>query len=91
MLNIVVFDIYFSGEHRGALANAIIYFALLLIILWINKEAVIETFKSLSSKSITNSILPLKLKNNWMKIGFAVFIMIVLFVFDQMMVRLLGY
>lgn len=91
MLNIVVFDIYFLGEHRGALANAIIYFALLLIILWINKEAVIETFKSLSSKSITNSILPLKLKNNWMKIGFAVFIMIVLFVFDQMMVRLLGY
>ena len=37
MANVIVFDIFFLDKY-GALASAILYFAMLLIILYINKE-----------------------------------------------------
>jgi hypothetical protein len=90
MLNIVVFDIFFLGEHKGALANAILYFLLLIIILIINKDAIRLIFNNLSNKSISNP-LKIRSKNSLKKIGLVLFTMLILFFIDQLFVRLLGY
>lgn len=52
LMNVILQDIFY-GVHVGALKAAILYQVLILIIFWMNKEKMIEAFKSLlSSKKI---------------------------------------
>lgn len=46
LVNVIIQDIYF-GVHLGALKAAILYQLLLLIILWLNKEKLIDSIKKL--------------------------------------------
>ena len=69
MLNIVVFDIFFLGKHKGALQ---------------------QVFKALKMKGIVNS-LNIKSKIDLKKIGLVLLLLGILFVFDQLLMRLLGY
>jgi hypothetical protein len=46
LVNVILQDIYF-GVHFGALKAAILYQFLILIILWLNKDMVIQSIKSL--------------------------------------------
>jgi len=55
LMNVILQDIFY-GVHVGALKAAILYQVLILIILWMNKEKMMEAFKSLlSSKKIQQS------------------------------------
>ena len=63
LVNIILQDIYF-GVHSGALKAAIIYQILILIILWLNKEKLINSIKTLlesKKKDTSKSKLALKL------------------------------
>lgn len=46
LVNVILQDIYF-GVHVGALKAAILYQLLILIILWLNKDNVIQSLKNL--------------------------------------------
>jgi hypothetical protein len=46
LVNVILQDIYFE-VHYGALKAAILYQSLILIILWLNKEKVIQSIKAL--------------------------------------------
>jgi hypothetical protein len=63
LVNIILQDIYF-GVHSGALKAAIIYQILILIILWLNKEKLINSIKTLlefKKKDTSKSKLALKI------------------------------
>ncbi|PWH82858.1 hypothetical protein DIS18_11560 [Algibacter marinivivus] len=45
LLNIIIFDIIFLPDY-GALASATIYFSLLILVLYLNKERLINAYKS---------------------------------------------
>ncbi|MCB4800288.1 hypothetical protein [Neotamlana laminarinivorans] len=52
LVNVIFQDIYF-GVHLGALKAAIIYQLLILIILWLNKEKLINSIKTLLTSNKT--------------------------------------
>jgi uncharacterized membrane protein (UPF0127 family) len=86
MTNVIVFDIFFLDKY-GALASATIYTIMLFIILYLNKNEVIEAFKNLTKKD--ESDIPLN-----QKIGlfaFSVLFMAIIFGIDQLIVNLLGH
>ncbi len=83
--NIIVFDaIFFDDGNYGALASAIVYFSLLCITLFINKENVIKSVKTLLSSSV---VVSHKLKYY----ALAIFIALLFFVLDQFLVNLFGH
>lgn len=85
MINIIVFDILFL-DIKDALANAIIYFLMLLYILYFNKVKVTNAFNNLtattSDKKATN---PFK----WQRLAAVLCIMALIFGIDQFFVNLI--
>ena len=87
MINVIVFDIFFLDEY-GALASAIIYFIMLLIILWINKEKVSSMIKTLTHFDSKPKTSP---KEKIVKCLFILLIIAVIFTTNQLLVSWLGY
>ncbi len=56
LLNIIVFDIIFLPDH-GALSSAILYFSLLLLVIYFNKNKLIEALKKLIKVSANEAKL----------------------------------
>ncbi|MBL7920215.1 MAG: hypothetical protein JNJ40_07855 [Bacteroidia bacterium] len=89
IINIVVFDIIFLDKY-GALASALIYFAMLLFILFFNKERVVMAFRSLTNFSSTSDYdKDVKLKVY--KLLSVVIVFALLFFLDQVVVNLIGH
>ncbi|MEM6299405.1 MAG: hypothetical protein AAF740_12020 [Bacteroidota bacterium] len=77
LVNVILQDIYF-GVHLGALKAAILYQGLILIILWLNKERLIQSInKLLLSPSIKQNRTKL-----FIKIGIAFGLFLVLRLFE---------
>ena len=87
MVNVIIFDIFFLDEY-GALASAIIYFIMLLIILWINKENIMKVIKTLTK---FDRIMKTSIKEQIVKYSYVLLIIIVIFTFNQLLVNWLGY
>ena len=87
LVNVIVFDIFFLDKY-GALASAIIYFLMLLVITYINKTKIRNAFKAL-----THSDVVIKTSHEETIIKFAIVILIILIVFviNQLLVASLGY
>lgn len=80
IINIIVFDIVFLDVYP-ALANALIVFTMLLIILNYNKEKVLEVFKGLTNFPEKSKI---QLKRRFLTIAITVVIIILIFAFDSL-------
>ncbi len=87
MVNVIVFDIFFLDKY-GALASAIIYLTMLIIILWINNAKIIKVIKTLThfDRNIKTSI-----KEKIIKFSCVLLIIVVVFTFNQLVVSWLGY
>lgn len=73
LVNVILQDIFYN-VHRGALAAAIIYQILILIILWLNKDKLLKSLKILlESKKIEQTKLKLFLK---LSIAFILFVIL---------------
>lgn len=83
LVNIIVFDAVFF-ETYGALASAAIYFILLLLVLYLNKEKVIAAFNELIKKTNTQKL-------NFKTILIVGTIVAVIFGLEQILVNLLGH
>lgn len=86
MINILVFDVIFLDTY-GALASATIYTLLLLVIVWLNRESVLEAFRALTSAA-----------SEWPPTGqrlrivvVALVVMGLVFAVDQTLVNLFGH
>ena len=86
MVNIIIFDVIFLDVYP-ALANAIIIFLMLLLILFFNKGIIIEASKRLIN-SPTNSKVPLKRK--FFAIGITIIVIFLIFSFDSLIEYWLG-
>ncbi len=87
MINVIVFDIFFLDKY-GALASAILYFIMLLIILYINKTKIMKAIKALTS---FDEIEKTSIKEKAIKFSFALLIILVVFAFNQFLVSWIGY
>ncbi|MGB5820969.1 MAG: hypothetical protein WBG90_15895 [Saonia sp.] len=88
MVNIIMFDIFFLDSKR-ALVNAIIYFLLLNLVLYFNKEKVFKSLKVLTSKLLT--VKDAKgFKFGILNILIILGLMALLFAIDQSLVLLVG-
>jgi hypothetical protein len=87
LANIIVFDINFLDMY-GALLSACIYFTMLLIILWLNKEQMVAAIRSLLHPSPPVSV------SFKQKLGIflaACGIMALVFLCDQLLVNFIGH
>jgi hypothetical protein len=87
MVNVIVFDIFFLDAY-GALGSATIYFTMLLVILYINKDSIKQAFKNLTDLKV-NSKNPLKKRITVYAI--VVVLMALIFTIDQLIVNWLGH
>lgn len=86
MVNIIIFDVIFLDVYP-ALANAIIVFLMLLLILFFNKEILIKVYQNLIN-SPKNSKVPLKRK--FLTIGITIIVIVLIFSFDSLIEYWLG-
>lgn len=86
MLNIIVFDIIFLDVYP-ALANAIIVYLMLLLILFFNKEVVIDIVNKLTNFQSKSSI---PVKNRLITFGITILFIILIFSFDSLIEYWLG-
>ncbi len=86
LVNIIVFDAVFFHTY-GALASALIYFLLLMVVLYLNKEQVIRIFKTMTS-SINTLRSPFSEKAK--AIGIAALIFVATFGLEQLIVNFIG-
>lgn len=86
MLNIIVFDIIFLDVYP-ALANAIIVFLMLLLILFFHKGVVIDIVNRLTNFKSNTSIL---LKNRSITFGITILFIVLIFSFDSLIEYWLG-
>ncbi|GAB4234533.1 MAG: hypothetical protein Tsb0034_08210 [Ekhidna sp.] len=86
LANILVFNIVFL-DGKGPIANASIYFLMLIYILYHNRETVIPAVTSFFNPPSQIRLRDLRLK----RILLIVLILAVIFVIDQLLVNLLGY
>ena len=86
MVNIIIFDIIFLDVYP-ALANAIIVFSMLLLVLFFNKEIIIGTYQRLID-SPKNSKVPLK--RRLITIGITILVIVLIFTFDSFIELWLG-
>ena len=87
LVNVIVFDIFFLDQY-GALASAVIYFIMLLIILWINKTKIIKVIKTITLfETNTNA----SIKEKIVKFSYILLIIIIVFAFNQLLVSWFGY
>ena len=85
LFNIILFDaIFFDTEPLGALASAVIYFLLLMLILWLNGEKT-KTLLQLLIQSMTPSQ-----KTPKTRLPIALGLVAILFFMEQCLVRWLG-
>ncbi|MFT6167004.1 MAG: hypothetical protein ACJASF_001700 [Vicingaceae bacterium] len=86
MTNIVIFDILFLDVYP-ALANAIIVFGMLLLILLFNKERIIDVIKTLSNFQEKSQVL---IKRRLITFGITILIIVLIFTFDSFIEHWLG-
>ena len=86
MVNIIIFDIIFLDVYP-ALANAIIVFMMLLLIMFFNKEKIISVFQVLTSFSDKPKV---KLKRRVLTIIFTIITIALIFTFDSFIEYWLG-
>jgi len=86
MVNIIIFDIIFLDVYP-ALANAIIVFSMLLLVLFFNKEIIIGAYQRLID-SPKNSKVPLK--RRLITIGITILVIVLIFTFDSFIELWLG-
>ncbi|MBE9491142.1 MAG: hypothetical protein IMY67_12660 [Bacteroidetes bacterium] len=87
MVNVIVFDIFFLNEF-GALASAIIYFIMLLLILWINKDKIMLVIKTLTH---FDAVAKTSTKEKIIKYAYVLLIILIVFAFNQFLVSWFGY
>lgn len=87
MLNIVVFDIIFLDAY-GALASAVIYLLLLLLILYFNRDLVKKAFRALTQ---VQAKVEGARKARWQMHVMVFTLMGILFGFNQLLLIYLGY
>jgi len=86
LVNIIVFDaIFFDDGNYGAMASAILYLILLLVILFINRVIVLNVIKTLTTSYIIHS------GNRFKIILITGAIILLLFGIDQTLVNILGH
>jgi len=86
MINIIIFDILFLDVYP-ALANAIISFLMLLLIMFFNKEKIIEAFQVLTNFSVKPKV---QLKRRILTLMITIIIIILIFTFDSFLEYWLG-
>ena len=86
MINIIIFDVIFLDVYP-ALANAIIVFSMLLLILFFNKEKLIEIFQELINFPTTSNV---PLKRRFLIIGITIIMIALIFAFDSFIEHWLG-
>ncbi|WP_034059248.1 hypothetical protein [Lacinutrix jangbogonensis] len=86
MVNIIIFDIIFLDVYP-ALANAIIVFLMLILILFFNKERVIDAIKRLTNFQVKSKVL---IKRRLITFGITILIIVLIFTFDSFIEHLLG-
>ncbi len=86
MLNIIVFDIIFLDVYP-ALANAIIVFLMLLLILFFHKEVVSDIVNKLTNFQLNASI---PVKNRLITFGITILLIVLIFSFDSLIEYWLG-
>lgn len=79
MVNIIIFDIVFLDVYP-ALANAIIVLSMLLLILFFNKEKVIEVFRVLTNFTEKSKVL---LKRRALTILITIIVIVLIFAFGS--------
>jgi hypothetical protein len=89
MINIIVFDIIFLDQY-GALASAVIYFILLIVILIYNKARVQQIWRLLLNFYPSKASSPVK-RIGIKTIATAIILMALIFVIDQLLVNLFGH
>lgn len=87
--NIIVFDaVFFNTNDYGALGSAVIYFSLLMLVLFINKEKLIDILQLMTSG--TNNKTSSSFKEKSISVLIALSIVALFFGIDQFFVKLLG-
>jgi len=86
MVNIILFDILFLDVYP-ALANAIIVFLMLLLILFFNKERVISAIQKLTNSPIKSNV---SIKRRLITFGITILVIILIFTFDSFLEQWLG-
>ena len=86
MVNIIIFDIIFLDVYP-ALANAVIVFLMLLLILFFNKEKIIEVFLLLTNFSEKSKV---QLKRRILTLAITIIIIVLIFAFDSYIEHWLG-
>ncbi|MEM9934861.1 MAG: hypothetical protein AAF824_14640 [Bacteroidota bacterium] len=82
LLNVIVFDIFFLDKY-GALGSAIIYFIMLMVILYLNRDQILTAFRSLIQPANSQS----SVKEKALIFGVAIVCMAVIFGIDQLIVN----
>tara|TARA_B110000977_G_scaffold186115_1_gene251683 strand:+ start:471 stop:725 length:255 start_codon:yes stop_codon:yes gene_type:complete len=80
MINTIIFDIIFL-DIDPALANAIIVFSMLLLILIFNKENIIEIFQVVINFPTTSKV---PIKRRFLIIGMTIIVIALIFAFDSL-------
>lgn len=86
MVNIIIFDIIFLDVYP-ALANAIIVFAMLLLILFVNKERIIDVIKKLTDFQVKPKV---QIKRRLITFGITILIILLIFTLDSFIEHWLG-
>ena len=86
MINIIIFDILFLDVYP-ALANAVIVFLMLLLILFFNKEIIIGAYQRLISSP---KKIQVPLKRKFLTIGITIIVIVLIFSFDSLLEYWLG-
>jgi len=86
MVNIILFDLFFLDVYP-ALANAIIVLSLLLLILFFNKNIVIESYQRLLSTPSKSNI---SLKRRMLTFSITIIVIVLIFTFDTFIEHWLG-
>jgi len=86
LVNIMVFDAIFF-ETYGALGSATIYFLLLMLVLFFNRNTIQAIIEKMLSASLKQNFE----KNVFIKFGIVFGLMAVLFGIDQLVVNILGH
>jgi hypothetical protein len=86
MVNRIIFDIIFLDVYP-ALANAIIIFLILILILFFNKVRIIDAIKRLTNFQSKPKVL---IKRRLITFGITILIIVLIFTFDSCIEHLLG-
>jgi len=87
LINIIVFDaIFFDDGNYGALASAILYFSLLLLVIFINRITVLKVLKTLTNASIIDKDVTI-----FKKFLLTFIVVVMLFGIDQFFVNIFGH